>query len=127
MSDNGASQSHLNGHSGFLLAVFIVVSAFVIWPIYVPIPRFLQRPALSFAKRTRIIGSKDYDKLYNAKLRFPISLQTAPVIGVVLLLATTTIHGSTIKLGIKGDANIKPYNVLVLFISLVSSTFTEIV
>jgi Na+/H+ antiporter NhaD/arsenite permease-like protein len=35
-----------------------------------------------------------------------------------LLLATTTIHGSTIRLGIVGDENVKPYDVLVLFISL---------
>ncbi|QDS74268.1 hypothetical protein FKW77_003260 [Venturia effusa] len=118
MSDNGASQSHLNGHSGFLLAVFVVVSAFVIWPIFIPIPKPVQKVALSIAKFVRIIGQEEYDRYQNANSSFPISLQTAPVIGVILLLATTTIHGSTIELGIKGDENVKPYDVLVLFISL---------
>ncbi|KAE9986613.1 hypothetical protein EG328_005222 [Venturia inaequalis] len=118
MSDNGASQSHLNGHSGFLLAVFIIVSALVIWPIRIPIPKSIQRGGLSLAKAIRLIGSAEYERYENANLSFPISLQTAPVIGVILLLMTTTIHGSTIKLGIKGDENVKPYDVLVLFISL---------
>jgi ABC-type sugar transport system permease subunit len=119
MSATAAEQNHLNGHSGFLLAVFIVVSAFVIWPIRIPIPKSTQRVGLSVTKSFRIIGLEEYQKLKTANLSFPISLQTAPVIGVVLLLATTTIHGSTIKLGIKGDENVKPYDVLVLFISLV--------
>jgi hypothetical protein len=119
MSATAAEQNHLNGHSGFLLAVFIFVSAFVIWPIRIPIPKSIQRVGLSVAKAIRIIEPEEYQKLKTANLSFPISLQTAPVIGVVLLLATTTIHGSTIKLGIKGDENVKPYDVLVLFISLV--------
>lgn len=119
MSDNGASQSHLNGHSGFLLAVFIIDSALVIWPIRIPIPKSIQRGGLSLAKAIRLIGSVEYERYQNANLSFPISLQTAPVIGVILLLMTTTIHGSTIKSGIKGDENVKPYDVLVLFISLV--------
>ncbi|TLD34600.1 hypothetical protein E2P81_ATG04765 [Venturia nashicola] len=118
MSDNGATQSHLNGHSGFLLAVFIIVSAFVIWPFRLPIPKSVQRLGLSIAKAIRLIGSEEYKRYKNANLGFPISLLTAPVIGVILLLMTTTIHGSTIKLGIKGDENVKPYDVLVLFISL---------
>lgn len=123
MSDIGLSQN-LNGHSGFLLAVFILVSAFVIWPIRIPIPKPLQRVGLSLAKIFRILGPEEYERHINAKLSFPVSLQTAPVIGVVLLLATTTIHGSTIKLGIKGDENVKPYDVLVLFISLVCQVST---
>jgi hypothetical protein len=122
MSANDASQHHLNGHSGFLLAVFIVVSAFVIWPVRIPIPKSIQQIGVSIAKAIRIIGPEEYERLSNSNLSIPISLQTAPVIGVVLLLATTTINGSTIKLGIKGDENVKPYDVLVLFISLVRSS-----
>lgn len=39
--------------------------------------------------------------------------------GVVLLLATTTIDGSVLKHGIVGEEGVRPYDVLVLFISLV--------
>ncbi|KAG9785591.1 hypothetical protein KCU88_g2448, partial [Aureobasidium melanogenum] len=112
-------QHHLNGHSGFILAVFCIVSAFVIWPVRIPIPTALGRLIVSCLRRTRIIPASSYHELSQLQpLHFSLSLKTAPVIGVILLLATTTIHGSTIRLGIVGDETIKPYDVLVLFISL---------
>ncbi|KAL2421175.1 hypothetical protein ABEF95_004714 [Exophiala dermatitidis] len=112
-------QHHLNGHSGLILAVFCIVSAFVIWPVRIPIPTPLGRLIVSCLERTRIIpGSSSRGLSQLQPLHFSLSLKTAPVIGVILLLATTTIHGSTIRLGIKGDETIKPYDVLVLFISL---------
>ncbi|EHY51895.1 hypothetical protein ABEF92_000357 [Exophiala dermatitidis] len=112
-------QHHLNGHSGFILAVFCIVSAFVIWPVRIPIPTALGRLIVSCLRRTRIIPASSYHELSHLQpLHFSLSLKTAPVIGVILLLATTTIHGSTIRLGIVGDETIKPYDVLVLFISL---------
>lgn len=122
MSNDGISQDHLNGFSGFILAVFIVVSVFVIWPVHIPLPRFLQSLLLKLLKALRIIGSREFDSLSARKLRFPLSLETAPLIGVIILLASTTIDGSTIRLGVKGDENVKPYDVLVLFISLVPSS-----
>ncbi|KAI1614297.1 arsenical pump membrane protein [Exophiala viscosa] len=117
MSDGG-QQDHLNGHSAFILAVFCIVSIFVIWPVRIPLPRSLQRVLLATLRWSRIISHRDHDLLAGRRLYFSLSLKTAPVIAVILLLATTTIHGSTIKLGIKGDDSIKPYDVLVLFISL---------
>ncbi|KAM0786511.1 hypothetical protein ACM66B_001969 [Microbotryomycetes sp. NB124-2] len=47
-----------------------------------------------------------------------LDLRTAPVTGVVLLLITTTIDGSVLRLGIVGDESVRPYDVLVLFFSL---------
>ena len=118
MSDTNGQQDHLNGHSGLILAVFCVVSALVIWPVKIPLPNFAQRLVLSTLLKARIIGRDECKALSSRRLHLHLSLTTAPVIAVILLLATTTIHGSTIRLGIKGDANIKPYDVLVLFISL---------
>src|SRR3978361_2379965 len=118
MSGTAGQQDHLNGHSGFILAVFCVVSALVIWPVKLPLPTSLQRALLSTLLKTRIIGHDDYDAMSTRRLHISLSLTTAPVIAVILLLATTTIHGSTIRLGIVGDENVKPYDVLVLFISL---------
>ena len=114
-----AVQDHLNGQSGFILAVFIVVSFFVIWPVRIPFPKPVQRGFLFLARFLRVIDKHEHESLSKSRLRFPLSLQTAPIIGVILLLAATTIHGSTVSLGVKGDADIKPYEVLVLFISLV--------
>ncbi|KIX00370.1 uncharacterized protein Z518_10509 [Rhinocladiella mackenziei CBS 650.93] len=117
MIDNGIQQDYLNGHSGIILTVFCIVSIFVIWPVHIPLPWYLQRPILLLLRTTRIIAAEDHDRLSERQLYFSLSLKTAPVTGVILLLATTTINGSTIKLGIKGDEDIKPYDVLVLFIS----------
>ncbi|KAJ9604040.1 hypothetical protein H2200_011563 [Cladophialophora chaetospira] len=118
MSTTAGQQDHLNGHSGFLLAVFCVASALVIWPQKVPLPASVQRLLLSSLHSTRIIGDPEFRSLSDRTLYVHLSLATAPVIAVILLLATTTIHGSTIRLGIVGDENVKPYDVLVLFISL---------
>ncbi|EXJ79057.1 hypothetical protein A1O3_08558 [Capronia epimyces CBS 606.96] len=120
-SDGGQQQQgHLNGHSGFILAVFCVVSAFVIWPVRLPVPQPVGRFCLRLLRDARVIPgpTRARDALSERRLYFSLSLKTAPVIGVVLLLATTTIHGSTIRLGIKGDDTIRPYDVLVLFIAL---------
>lgn len=114
-----AFQDHLNGQSAVILVVFVIVSVFVIYPVQIPLLNVVQRNLLRALRVTRILEPKTTDALSQRRLYFPLSLETAPVIGVLLLLATTTINGSTIRLGVKGDENVKPYDVLVLFISLV--------
>ena len=111
----------LEAFSYVILPVFVIVSIFVIWPVNIPLGKWLSSLLLRTCRKLRIIGQEEVDD--NGKqgqsLHFPLDLRTAPVVGVVLLLATTTINGNTVRLGIKGDENIKPYDVLVLFISLV--------
>jgi hypothetical protein len=107
----------LDAHSWVILPVFVAVSFFVIWPVRIPLGRRLTSLVLRACCKLRIINA--YDTRDVEPLHFPLDLRTAPVVGVILLLATTTINGSTIRLGIVGDENIKPYDVLVLFISLV--------
>ena len=119
MSSDGG-QDHLNGHSAVILAAFCIVSFFVIFPVKIPLPGFAQRPILNVAQTCRIINAQERKALGARRLHLTLSLLTAPLIAVIVLLATTTIHGSTIRLGIVGDENVKPYEVLVLFISLVS-------
>ncbi|KAH0835302.1 hypothetical protein AYO21_01526 [Fonsecaea monophora] len=118
MSSTDGQPDSLNGHSGFILAVFCVVSILVIWPIKIPLPAPLQQLLLSTLVNTRVIRLSEHRSLSSRQLHVHLSLTTAPVLAVVLLLATTTIHGSTIRLGIVGDETVKPYDVLVLFISL---------
>jgi hypothetical protein len=55
-----------------------------------------------------------------------LNLTTSPPIAVLILLATTTINGGVIRSGIVGDGDSKPYDVLVLFISLVSQASSSI-
>lgn len=118
MSGASGQQDYLNGHSGVILAVFCITSLLVIWPVTLRLSPPLQRLLLSTLQKTRIIGDDEFDSLSSRRLHLSLSLTTAPVIAVILLLATTTINGSTIRLGVVGDENVKPYDVLVLFISL---------
>lgn len=53
---------------------------------------------------------------------FPLGLSTAPVIGVLLLLATKSIPGSVVRDGIVGSQGVRPYDIMTLFLSLVSPT-----
>lgn len=59
-------------------------------------------------------------------LHFPIDLSTAPVIGVILLLATTSIDKTVLVDGIVGNQGVRPYDIMTLFISLVSLRYSPI-
>ena len=63
---------------------------------------------------------RDSDDLLEKRYHFPINLSTAPVIGVFLLLASTSIPGDVVRTGIVGSGGVKPYDIMTLFISLVS-------
>jgi hypothetical protein len=54
------------------------------------------------------------------RVHFTLGLATAPVIGVLLLLASTSIGGQVLRNGIVGIQGVKPYDIMTLFISLVS-------
>nr|XP_018264148.1 uncharacterized protein I303_04030 [Kwoniella dejecticola CBS 10117]OBR86306.1 hypothetical protein I303_04030 [Kwoniella dejecticola CBS 10117] len=49
------------------------------------------------------------------RLYFPLDLRTVPVIGVLLLLASTCIPPSVVRRGIVGSSGVKPYDIMTLF------------
>lgn len=51
---------------------------------------------------------------------FTLGLATAPVAGVLLLLASTCIPGLVVRKGIVGEGHVRPYDVMTLFLSFVS-------
>lgn len=51
---------------------------------------------------------------------FPLNLKTAPVIGWIILAASTCIPGSVIRAGIVGSDGVKPYDIMTLFVCFVS-------
>jgi hypothetical protein len=51
---------------------------------------------------------------------FKLGLETAPVIGCLILLASTCIPGSVIRDGIVGSEGVRPYDIMTLFLSFVS-------
>ncbi|KAK4045966.1 hypothetical protein OIV83_006477 [Microbotryomycetes sp. JL201] len=63
-------------------------------------------------------GTKGLQTRENPRWKLVLDLRSAPVTGVILLLITTTIDGSVLRLGIVGDESVRPYDVLVLFFSL---------
>jgi hypothetical protein len=85
-------------------------------------------PPAQTARATDPDGDQDQnqdpeeDDLLEKKYHFPITLSTAPVIGVLLLLASTSIPGDVVRTGIVGSGGVKPYDIMTLFISLVSRT-----
>ncbi|EST06266.1 Arsenite/antimonite efflux pump membrane protein, ArsB [Kalmanozyma brasiliensis GHG001] len=130
-----STRTSLNGFGVFAIIVFAVVSLIVIHPIRIPIPA----PIASFLRQNgrkiwlALAGPPDADEQEKDAVerelgqderndRRPMHLTidhvSAPVIGVIVLLATTTIGGEQVRQGIVGEDGIEPYDVLALFISL---------
>ena len=52
-------------------------------------------------------------------LSFACSYGYAPLVGVLVLLAAGAANGQTLRLGIAGDKYLKPYGIVILFMSQV--------
>lgn len=109
------------------------LDALVIWPIRIPLPLFItslldwlfSRP-LSPSSETSSNTSTSAQKLRPTRRRtyFKLGLETAPVVGVLLLLASTCIPGKVLADGIVGSEGVRPYDIMTLFISFVCTIFS---
>jgi len=102
-----------------------MVDILVIWPIYIPLPLFFTR------LKKRFLPSKTSDDLAKEtgparRMYSKLGLETAPVIGVLLLLASTCIPGSVVRDGIVGSEGVRPYDIMTLFLSFVSPLYSSI-
>ncbi|KAF9212074.1 hypothetical protein BGZ59_007266 [Podila verticillata] len=131
----------LDAHSWLVVVTFMIVIMLVIRPVKIPLPI----PSFSSSSKTSTShsstqqpGNNDPPKpeetesdsteaplpVAKTHKKFPFSLTldiaTAPVFGVLLLLATRSIGGHTLKNGIVGapDSGVEPYSVMILFFSL---------
>ena len=99
----------------------LIIDILVIWPIHIPLPLFLTHLKNRFLPSTT---SVDNEKSEGAEKRrrmyFKLGLETAPVIGVLVLLASTCIPGSVVRDGIVGSEGVRPYDIMTLFLSFVS-------
>ncbi|KAF9907966.1 hypothetical protein BX616_000271 [Lobosporangium transversale] len=126
----------LNVHSWLVVITFMVVIAIVIRPIRIPLPipassHSTQSQSQSQSHHNDSLTSKDTavneQELENTKAtkvrfpyRFTLDIATAPVIGVLFLLATRSIGGESVRDGIVGapESGVEPYAVMILFFSL---------
>jgi di/tricarboxylate transporter len=83
------------------LVIFCAVIALVVLLVLVPVS--LQLPPWKTGAR-------------RWKLRLHYS--GVPVVGVLAMLATGSLNGRTLAAGIVGDATLKPYGILILFMAL---------
>ncbi|KAJ9104668.1 hypothetical protein QFC21_002166 [Naganishia friedmannii] len=67
---------------------------------------------------TPVSASANDEPASEERSHFTLGLATAPVIGVLLLLASTSIGGQVLRNGIVGIQGVKPYDIMTLFISL---------
>lgn len=86
-------RDELNAHSWVALAVFLVVIVFVIRPV----------------------------RLKVFRIPVPLDLATVPLLGVIILLASQTMTGTTLRDGFLGtNLGVQPYAIMLLFYSLVT-------
>lgn len=141
-----STRTSLDGHGIFAIIVFAIVALICIQPIHVPIPAFISKRGRAI--RVKLFGSYDHNGLRKEEgeeVQPPEatgaqpegqsateSLQVnndkqgylvfnhvwTPAIGILFLLATKTIGGEQIKIGIIGEEGVEPYDVLIFFISL---------
>jgi hypothetical protein len=132
----------LDADSWLVVVTFMIVIVLVIRPVKIllPIPSFSSSSKTSAAhSSTQLHSNNDPSKpeetgsesteaplpVAKTHKKFPYSLTldiaTAPVIGVLFLLATRSIGGHTLKDGIVGapESGVEPYSVMILFFSLV--------
>lgn len=84
----------------------------------IPLPHAVRRTLLRVGESLRLVDPPIDGERKSTRWHITLSLVTAPVIAVALLWASTCIDASVIRLGIVGDEGVRPYDVLVLFISL---------
>ncbi|KAG0268856.1 hypothetical protein DFQ27_005451 [Actinomortierella ambigua] len=137
--------THLDVHSWLVAITFMVVIALVIHPVRIPLPI----PAITHAAKRRIQERRDRQdqlplesedtlttspasasasapskKQKRPRKYYPhgivLNLASAPVLGVLFLLATTSIKIQSVRDGIVGapGTGVEPYAVMVLFMSL---------
>ena len=108
--------------STFILVVagMLIIDILVIWPIYIPLPLFLTRLRNRFLPSTPSVDNEKPEEERGRRMYFKLGLETAPVIGVLILLASTCIPGSVVRDGIVGSEGVRPYDIMTLFLSFVS-------
>lgn len=114
MASQQGMRTSLDGHGIFAIVVFAIVALICIQPLRIPLPQLLGN-AYQKAKH-RLFGTSAIDG--HDRVHLVLNHVWTPALGILFLLATKTIGGTQIKLGIVGEDGVEPYDVLALFIGL---------
>jgi hypothetical protein len=99
----------------------LITDILVIWPIYIPLPLFLTHLRNRFLPTNASVDSEKPEGVEKGRrMHFKLGLETAPVVGVLVLLASTCIPGFVMRDGIVGSEGVRPYDIMTLFLSFVS-------
>lgn len=97
------------------LVVFFLTNIVVIFPFRIPIPNFAVASFRNTLVKCRAIPSTSEPP---RRQYLYVNYLSAPIIAVLLLLATKAINGTVLRHGILGTDGIQPINIMALFISL---------
>ncbi|PIL32705.1 transporter [Ganoderma sinense ZZ0214-1] len=105
------------------LVLFLVSNVAVIFPLRVPIPRFVQETATHALVVLRIAPEpadrpESHASQTTRRRHVHLNFITVPLLSVLVLLAAGVFDGQTLRDGVLGTAGIQPLNIMALFISL---------
>jgi len=109
-----ATRSYSDGHSIACLILFLVAACVTVRPIIIPItlPESLGSALYTLRLRNdQLLKRRTY--------HLAIDLNVGPLAAVLVLLASKSIGIVEFRAGIKGRGDLHPYDILLLFLSLV--------
>ena len=109
-----ASRAYSDGHSIATLILFLLAALVTVRPISIPITLPNAIGPLLCHLRLR-----DSPVLKRRKYHVAIDLNIGPIAAVLILLASKSIGLQEFRAGIKGRGDLHPYDILLLFLSLV--------
>lgn len=110
-----ATRTYASPQSVVCLVFFLLASFITIRPVTIPtrLPTFVS--SLLYSLRLR----DDKKPFQRQKHYFNIDLNIGPLLAVLILLASKCIGITEVGAGIKGVGDVRPYDILLLFVSLV--------
>jgi hypothetical protein len=109
-----ATRTYDDGHSIACLILFLLAALVTVRPIIIPITLPASIGPLLYKLRLR-----DDRNLKRRSYHAHIDLNVGPLAAVLILLASKSIGITEFRAGIKGRGDLHPYDILLLFLSLV--------
>lgn len=111
-----ATRQYDDGHSIACLVLFLLAALVTVRPLIIPItlPNFVG--SVLYTLRLR-----DDKTLKRRTYHVHIDLNVGPLAAVLILLASKSIGITEFRAGIKGRGDLHPYDILLLFLSLVGT------